>query len=155
MDPISAMRMAAAGRITPFNPPVLDQAPKIGADDLKQLGNLGSASGLKDLGGLGNLGPGQELKSLGSIGPATGEILPQTGVGAGRPFSEFLGEMVRDVNAKQAEAGRTVDGLLSGQNVPLHQAVIAVEEANVSFQLMVEVRNKLLDSYQELMRMQI
>lgn len=155
------MRMAAAGRITPFNPPVLDQAPKIGADDLKQLGNLGSAAGLKDLGGLGNIGnlgsmgPGQELKSLGSVGPATGQILPQTGVGAGRPFSEFLGEMVRDVNAKQAEAGRTVDGLLSGQNVPLHQAVIAVEEANVSFQLMVEVRNKLLDSYQELMRMQI
>ena len=37
----------------------------------------------------------------------------------------------------------------------LHQAMIAMEEASVSFQLMVEVRNKLLESYQELMRMQI
>jgi flagellar hook-basal body complex protein FliE len=45
--------------------------------------------------------------------------------------------------------------LQSGGNVPLHQAVIAMEEANVSFQLMVEVRNKLLESYQEIMRMQI
>ena len=38
---------------------------------------------------------------------------------------------------------------------PLHQAMIAMEEANVSLQLMVEVRNKLLESYQELMRMQV
>jgi flagellar hook-basal body complex protein FliE len=45
--------------------------------------------------------------------------------------------------------------LLSGQNVSLHQAMISMQEANVSFQLMVEVRNKLLDSYQELMRMQV
>jgi flagellar hook-basal body complex protein FliE len=45
--------------------------------------------------------------------------------------------------------------VLSGQNIPLHQAMLSVEEASVSFQLMVEVRNKLLDSYQELMRMQI
>jgi flagellar hook-basal body complex protein FliE len=39
--------------------------------------------------------------------------------------------------------------------VSLHQAMIAMEEASVSFQLMVEVRNRLLESYQELMRMQI
>jgi flagellar hook-basal body complex protein FliE len=45
--------------------------------------------------------------------------------------------------------------VLSGENVPLHQAMIAMEEASVSFQLMVEVRNKLMESYQELMRMQI
>jgi flagellar hook-basal body complex protein FliE len=45
--------------------------------------------------------------------------------------------------------------LQSGQNVSLHQTMIAMEEANVSFQLMVEVRNKLVDSYQEIMRMQI
>jgi flagellar hook-basal body complex protein FliE len=44
---------------------------------------------------------------------------------------------------------------MAGGNVPLHKAMIAVEEASVSFQLMVEVRNKLLDSYQELMRMQV
>jgi flagellar hook-basal body complex protein FliE len=45
--------------------------------------------------------------------------------------------------------------LLAGKNVSLHQTVIAMEEAQVSFQLMVEVRNKLLESYQELMRMQL
>lgn len=71
------------------------------------------------------------------------------------PTYNFLGKIASDVSAKQAAAGEAVNGLLSGDNVPLHQAMITMEEANVSFQLMVEVRNKLLESYQELMRMQI
>ncbi len=70
-------------------------------------------------------------------------------------FQNLLGNFVQDVNDKQVAAGDAVNGLLSGKNVSLHQAMISMEEASVSFQLMVEVRNKLLDSYQELMRMQI
>ena len=67
----------------------------------------------------------------------------------------MLGQFVSDVNAQQNVSAQTVSALQSGQNVPLHQAVIAMEEANVSFQLMVEVRNRLLDAYQEIMKMQI
>ena len=67
----------------------------------------------------------------------------------------MLGRMVSDINTQQVSATQTVNAVQSGQNVPLHQAVIAMEEANVSFQLMVEVRNRLLDGYQEIMRMQI
>lgn len=74
---------------------------------------------------------------------------------AGESFSNVLGRMVNEVSAQQATANNAVAALQSGQNVSLHQAVIAMEEANLSFQLMVEVRNKLLDSYQELMRMQV
>jgi flagellar hook-basal body complex protein FliE len=70
-------------------------------------------------------------------------------------FANMLGRMVNDVNAKQNVAADAVSALQSGQNVSLHQAVIAMEEANISFQLMVEVRNKLLESYQEIMRMQV
>lgn len=93
----------------------------------------------------------QELGNLGSINTSQG---PQS-VQPGRSFSDFLGEMTHEVNAKQAAASEAVEGVLTGQNVPLHSAMLAIEEASVSFQLMVEVRNKLLDSYQELMRMQI
>jgi len=74
---------------------------------------------------------------------------------AGESFANVLGRMVGEVNARQNVANDAVTALQSGQNVSLHQAVIAMEEANISFQLMVEVRNKLLDSYQELMRMQV
>src|SRR5262245_6177621 len=70
-------------------------------------------------------------------------------------FGSLLGRMVEEVNGRQNAAADAVHALQSGGNVSLHQAVIAMEEASISFQLMVEVRNKLLESYQELMRMQI
>jgi flagellar hook-basal body complex protein FliE len=74
---------------------------------------------------------------------------------AGDSFGSLLGRMVEEVNARQQAASDAVHSLQAGGNVSLHQAVIAMEEASISFQLMVEVRNKLLDSYQEIMRMQI
>jgi flagellar hook-basal body complex protein FliE len=73
----------------------------------------------------------------------------------GDSFSTMLGKMVSEVNGKQISAANAVNNLQSGGDVSLHQAVIAMEEANVSFQLMVEVRNKLLDAYQEIMKMQV
>lgn len=79
-------------------------------------------------------------------------ITPST---AATPTYNFLGKLASDVSAKQTAAGEAVNGLLSGENIPLHRAMVSMEEASVSFQLMVEVRNKLLESYQELMRMQI
>lgn len=74
---------------------------------------------------------------------------------AGNSFGSMLSQFVSDVNSQQAASAQTVNALQSGQNVPLNHAVVAMEEANVSFQLMVEVRNRLLDSYQEIMRMQV
>jgi flagellar hook-basal body complex protein FliE len=74
---------------------------------------------------------------------------------ASEPFESVLDRLVGEVQARQTAAQEAVQGLLSGQGVPLHQAMIALEEAQVSFQLMVEVRNRLLEAYQELMRMQV
>lgn len=70
-------------------------------------------------------------------------------------FSGMLGRLVSEVNAKQNAASQAVADLQSGRPVTLHQAMISMEEASVSFQLMAEVRNRLLESYQELMRMQV
>ncbi len=70
-------------------------------------------------------------------------------------FSTLLGNLIHDVNTKQTAASDAVSRLQTGGNTTLHQAVLAMEEANISFQLMVEVRNKLLESYQELMRLQV
>ncbi len=92
--------------------------------------------------------------------PAPSELGKPQEIAPGQPaggdsFASMLGRMVSDINSQQNVATQAVNALQSGQNVPLHQAVIAMEEANVSFQLMVEVRNRLLESYQEIMRMQI
>lgn len=120
-----------------------------------------------------SLGLGPSLRAGGALPPldelqnrASGPIemvrrnpevpLPSVGqMGGGRTFDTLLGDLVKDVNQKQLESGKQVRAMLSGENVPLHQVMIASEEASVSFQLMVEVRNKLLEAYQELMRMQV
>ena len=97
--------------------------------------------------------PATDLKTLGT--GAAGDVNPVSAGSVQGPFNSVLGQMVNEVNGKQVAASQAAQGVLSGQNVSLHQAVIAMEEASISFQLMVEVRNKLLDSYQELMRMQV
>jgi flagellar hook-basal body complex protein FliE len=94
------------------------------------------------------------LQELDKLTPA-GEAQAFSGVPSGGSFQNLLGNFVSEVNGQQAAANDAVTGLMSGKNVSLHQAMISMEEASVSFQMMVEVRNKLLDSYQELMRMQI
>ena len=73
----------------------------------------------------------------------------------GVSFGDVLNQFVSEVNDKQIASGQAVNDLLSGKDIPLHQAMIAMQEAGVAFQLMVEVRNKLLEGYQELMRMQV
>jgi flagellar hook-basal body complex protein FliE len=93
---------------------------------------------------------GIQMPSELGITPEVGSAQP-----VGNSFASMLGQMVSDVNAQSANAAQSVSALQSGQSVPLHKAVIAMEEANVSFQLMVEVRNRLLDGFQEIMRMQV
>lgn len=70
-------------------------------------------------------------------------------------FGDVLTDMIRRTDESQKVSSQTTGALLSGQNVPVHQVMVASEEASVSFQLMLEVRNRLLDGYQELMRMQV
>ncbi len=96
--------------------------------------------------------PAAELRELNASHPAGAALGAQPTEGS---FSSVLGQMVQDVNGKQVAASQALQDLQSGQNVSLHQTMIAMEEASVSFQLMVEVRNRLLDSYQEIMRMQV
>lgn len=55
----------------------------------------------------------------------------------------------------QHEAGRLEDSVASGENVNIHQAVIAGEKAGLSFRLLMQVRNKMVEAYQEVMRMQV
>lgn len=70
-------------------------------------------------------------------------------------FSEQLKELLYSVNKKQTEADEQVGKVVTGESEDLHSAMIALEEASVSFQLMLEIRNKMLEAYQEINRMNI
>lgn len=70
-------------------------------------------------------------------------------------FGETLNQAIQDVNSLHAEAGKAVEKMVSGEAVDLHEVMIAVEKAKTSFDLLMEVRNKTLDMYREIMRMQV
>ncbi|MGC8828570.1 MAG: flagellar hook-basal body complex protein FliE [Verrucomicrobiia bacterium] len=110
--------------------------------------------GIKNLQGLGvdKVGGNIPAEEINKLIQFESQNVKSNSVGS---FENLLTNFVNQVNEKQNVADATVKGLLSGQEVSLHQAVIAMEEANLSFSLMVEVRNKLVEAYQELMRMQI
>ena len=70
-------------------------------------------------------------------------------------FGNVLDRAVQEVDGKMKVAAADQARVLSGETNNLHQAMISMQEASLAFSLMVEVRNKLVDSYQELMRMQV
>lgn len=93
---------------------------------------------------------------LGGAGLADGvRLAPPTTGAAGDGFTQMLDSLVDTVGAKQSAAGELTRRVLLGETDQLHQSVIAMQEAGVAFSLMVEVRNKLVESYQELMRLQV
>jgi flagellar hook-basal body complex protein FliE len=69
-------------------------------------------------------------------------------------FQAILGDLVREVNGLQQDADRSIEGLITGETVNLHDVTTRMAEAGVAFDLMMEVRNKLMDAYQQIMRMQ-
>ena len=83
-----------------------------------------------------------------------GLLGPQTAAPA-EGFGHMLDGLVATVDAKQNTAQAMTRKVLMGDTDQLHQSVIAMQEAGVAFSMMVEVRNKLVESYQELMRMQV
>jgi flagellar hook-basal body complex protein FliE len=87
------------------------------------------------------------------IGP--GILGPQAGALPSEGFGQMLDGLVATVDAKQDTAQAMTRKVLMGDSNQLHQSMIAMQEAGVAFSLMVEVRNKLVESYQELMRMQV
>lgn len=69
--------------------------------------------------------------------------------------SNIITGMIQDVQHMQSRAEGITKSVLEGKSESLHSAMIAMEEASVSFQMLVEMRNKIVESMQELMRMQI
>ena len=76
---------------------------------------------------------------------------------AGGPngFMGSLKEAISHINDAQSGASQAVDALVTGQTTNIHQTMVALQQADVSFQLMMQVRNKLVSAYEEIQRMQI
>jgi flagellar hook-basal body complex protein FliE len=77
---------------------------------------------------------------------------------AGAPSSGFmdtLKQAIGKANDIQLEASQATEALMTGRTQNVHQTMVALQEADVSFQLMMQIRNKLVSAYEEIQRMQI
>jgi flagellar hook-basal body complex protein FliE len=70
-------------------------------------------------------------------------------------FMDQLKSAIGKANYVQMQASQAVDALMTGQTQDLHRTMVALQEADVSFQLMMQIRNKLVTAYEEIQRMQI
>ncbi|MCD6262061.1 MAG: flagellar hook-basal body complex protein FliE [Deltaproteobacteria bacterium] len=70
-------------------------------------------------------------------------------------FGEMLTKAIDKVDQLNQEADQAVRNLATGQDKDIHNTMIALEKAEISFRLMMQVRNKIVTAYQEVMRMQV
>jgi flagellar hook-basal body complex protein FliE len=70
-------------------------------------------------------------------------------------FGELLEKTINEVNQSQLDSDKAVEQLQTGQAKNIHETMIALEKADISMRLMVQIRNKVVDAYQEIMRMQV
>lgn len=77
------------------------------------------------------------------------------GQGGGGEFLSSLKEAIAKANEIQVEASREVDKLITGESQNVHQTMIALQKADVSFQMMMQVRNKIVSAYEEIQRIQV
>lgn len=75
--------------------------------------------------------------------------------GAAMPFASVLKDSISEVNRLQQKADASISALATTGEASLHETMIAMEEASVSFKLMMQVRNKIVEAYQEVMRIQV
>src|SRR6202034_1385437 len=90
-----------------------------------------------------------------SVAPVVAPTIPAGPAASGAaPFGDLLKSAVAGVDTQQQQASSAVEGLLRGTGVDVHDAMIAPQKADMSFELALAVRNKAVAAYQQVMGMQ-
>ncbi len=87
--------------------------------------------------------------------PAIAGIEPSTHAGKPGEFESILNASINRLESLRGDAAQSVDQLLSGQGEELHSALLATQRAELAFELGLQIRNKVVQAYQEIMRMQM
>ena len=86
------------------------------------------------------------------IGPDATQKQPQSQNSTS--FGDMLAQSLQEVNRLHAAADEAVENLAAGKQKNIHETMIALEKADVAFQLLMQVRNKIVSAYETIMRMQ-
>ncbi|MDQ0337261.1 flagellar hook-basal body complex protein FliE [Caldalkalibacillus uzonensis] len=97
------------------------------------------------------------MNSIDRIGflPGIKAAQPERHHASSTDFGALLKQALREVNRSQQEADQLTQKLVTGEVDDLHQVMIAAEKANLQLQLTIQVRNKVVEAYQDIMRMQM
>jgi flagellar hook-basal body complex protein FliE len=90
--------------------------------------------------------------SLASVAPLAP---PASTDSASSPFKDVLGSAIEEVEGSRANAAESINQFLSGQGEDLHSTILASQRADLEFQMFLQVRNKVVSAYQEIMKMQL
>jgi flagellar hook-basal body complex protein FliE len=80
---------------------------------------------------------------------------PSSGSSGGSSFSEILSGAIGEVEGARASANQSVERFLSGEGEDLHSTILASQRADLEFQMFMQVRNKVVSAYQEVMKLQM
>ncbi len=99
----------------------------------------------------------QDITIQNQIQPQNGVISSgeQTRHAQSNSFGELLQQSINQINRLQVEADASANDLASGRQTDIHQTMIAVEKAEVSFELLMQIRNKVISAYENIMRTQV
>lgn len=103
----------------------------------------------------------QAQAAISAVGPADDLVSPMdlarpSAPGAGVPdFGRMVSNGIGELNSQLIASQTSLQRLAAGEVQNLHQVMIGLEETKVSFQLFMQVRNRMLEAYQDLMKMQI
>ncbi|PSH03042.1 MAG: flagellar hook-basal body complex protein FliE [Acidobacteria bacterium] len=92
--------------------------------------------------------------SLNSIVNAATNAISPAAIPAAGGFANALGSAIQQANNLQATAEQKVTDLLSGKGQEVHEATLSVQRATLAFDLLLQVRNKVVNAYQEISRLQ-
>jgi len=73
----------------------------------------------------------------------------------GTPFKNVLDSAIQEVEGAHATANESINQFLSGEGGDLHSTILASQRADLEFQMFLQVRNKVVSAYQEVMKMQM
>jgi flagellar hook-basal body complex protein FliE len=87
--------------------------------------------------------------------PIPDSLTPAGGSDSSNAFSSILKDTISSLQSTQAEADSAVQKFLTGENDDIHTTVLATQRAEMTFELGLQVRNKVVSAYQEVMKMQL
>ncbi|GAB1529151.1 MULTISPECIES: flagellar hook-basal body complex protein FliE [Brevibacillus] len=97
-----------------------------------------------------------EMSAISQLTPIrTPSVNKPTPAEVSQEFSSFLSDAMGKVNQAQVESSNLADKFAAGEITDVHQLTVAGQKASVMLQMTMQVRNKMIESYQEIMRMSI